>query len=48
MRPLLRPILGNGRSGDQAPYIETLFEKRATLFDLGDISNLSAAKDPVP
>jgi ribonuclease Z len=41
MRPLLHPTLVNGRSGDPALYIETLFEKRAILFDLGDISNLS-------
>jgi len=41
MRPLLHPTLVNGRSGDPALYIETLFEKRAILFDLGDISPLS-------
>ena len=44
MRPLLHPSLVNGRSGDPAVYIETLFEKRAILFDLGDISNLSPRK----
>jgi ribonuclease Z len=44
MRPLLHPTLVNGRSGDPALYIETLFEKRAILFDLGDISNLSPRK----
>jgi ribonuclease Z len=44
MRPLLHPSLINGRSGDPALYIETLFEKRAILFDLGDISNLSPRK----
>jgi len=44
MRPLLHPSLVNGRSGDPALYIETLFEKRAILFDLGDISNLSPRK----
>ena len=41
MRPLLQPNLVNGRSGDPALYIETLFEKRAILFDLGDITALS-------
>jgi hypothetical protein len=41
MRPLLHPTLVNGRSGDPALYIETLFETRAILFGLGDISNLS-------
>ena len=44
MRPLLHPFLVNGRIGDPALYIETLFEKRAILFDLGDISNLSPRK----
>jgi len=44
MRPLLHPVLINGRSGDPALYIETLFEKRAIMFDLGDISNLSPRK----
>lgn len=41
MRPLLHPRLLNGRTGDPALYIETLFEKRAILFDLGDISALT-------
>ena len=41
MRALLHPRLVNGRTGDPALYIETLFEKRAILFDLGDISPLS-------
>ena len=41
MRPLLHPTLVNGRSGDPALFIETLFEKRAILFDLGDIAALS-------
>ena len=44
MRPFLHPSLVNGRSGDPALYIETLFEKRAILFDLGDITALSARK----
>ena len=44
MRPLLHPTLVNGRSGDPALYIETLFEKRALLFDLGDIAALPARK----
>ena len=44
MRPLLHPSLVNGRLGDQALYIETLFEKRAIMFDLGDISNLPPRK----
>jgi len=44
MRPLLHPSLVNGRLGDPALYIETLFEKRAIMFDLGDISNLPPKK----
>ena len=44
MRPLLHPSLVNGRSGDPALYVETLFERRAILFDLGDISALSPRK----
>jgi ribonuclease Z len=41
MRPLLHPRLVNGRYGDPALYIETLFERHAILFDLGDIASLS-------
>ncbi len=44
MRPLLHPTLVNGRTGDPVLYIETLFERRAILFDLGDLSNLPARK----
>ena len=44
MRPLLHPALVNGQFGDPALYVETLFEKRAIMFDLGEISNLSPRK----
>ena len=44
MRPFLHPNLVNGRTGDPAVYIETLFEKQTVLFDLGDISNLPPRK----
>jgi ribonuclease Z len=44
MRPLLHPQLLNGRTGDPALYIETLFERRAILFDLGDITALTPRK----
>jgi ribonuclease Z len=44
MRPLLHPILVNGRFGDPALYVETLFEKRAILLDLGDIAALAPRK----
>jgi ribonuclease Z len=37
-------MLINGRTGDPALYIETLFEKRAIQFDLGDIASLSPRK----
>jgi len=44
MRPFLHPTLVNGRTGDPVLYLETLFEKRAILFDLGDLSNLPTRK----
>lgn len=44
MRPLLHPTLVNGRCGDPALYIETLFERGADMFDLGDISCLPPRK----
>jgi ribonuclease Z len=44
MRPLLHPSLVNGRYGDPALYVEMLFEKRALLFDLGDITFLPPRK----
>jgi len=44
MRPLLHPTLVNGRYGDPALYVEMLFEKRALLFDLGDITFLPPRK----
>jgi ribonuclease Z len=44
MRPLLHPALVNGRTGDPALYVETIFERATMLFDLGDIGNLSPRK----
>lgn len=44
MRPLFHPALVNGRYGDPAVYVETLFENRSLLFDLGDIASLSPRK----
>ncbi len=44
MRPFLHPVLVNGRAGDPALYIETIFERATLLIDLGDISNLSPRK----
>jgi ribonuclease Z len=44
MRPFLHAHLVNGRTGDPAVYVETLYEKQTILFDLGDISNLPPRK----
>jgi ribonuclease Z len=44
MRPLLHASLVNGRAGDPVLWIETLFERRAVLFDLGDIAALPPRK----
>jgi len=41
MRPLFHPCLVNGRYGDPTVYVETLFEKRSLLFDVGEIASLS-------
>ena len=41
MRPLLHPVLVNGRAGDPALYVETIFERATLLFDLGDLTNVS-------
>jgi ribonuclease Z len=40
MRPLFRPALVNGPFGDPGLYVDVLFERRALLFDLGDIGAL--------
>jgi ribonuclease Z len=42
MRPLFHPSLVNGRFGDPALYVESLHRREALLFDMGDISTLSA------
>jgi ribonuclease Z len=44
MRPLFHPSLVNGRYGDPAVYVETLFERRSLLLDLGDIISLAPRK----
>lgn len=42
MRPRFYPSLVNDRYGDPAVFIDFLMERRAMLFDLGDISALPA------
>ena len=44
MRPLFHPNLINDPFGDPGLYIDCLFEKRALLFDLGDIRRLAPRK----
>jgi ribonuclease Z len=44
MRPLFHPSPANGRYGDPTVYVETLFEKRGLLFDLGEIAALPPRK----
>jgi ribonuclease Z len=44
MTPLLHAYLVNDRFGDPALYVEFKFEKRALLFDLGDLHPLAPRK----
>jgi ribonuclease Z len=44
MRPIMQWQLVNDPFGDPGVYGEFMFEKRAVLFDLGDIANLSPRK----
>jgi ribonuclease Z len=41
MKPLFHPRLVNGPTGDPVLYIELLFDRRALLFDLGDVHALT-------
>lgn len=44
MKPLFHPTLVNDPFGDPGVYVDCLFEKRAVLFDLGDIRALAPRK----
>jgi len=44
MKPSYHPQLINGRWGDPALYIEFMFERRALLFDLGELNALPNRK----
>jgi hypothetical protein len=39
MRPIFQPSLVNGPLADPALFVDVLFERRALLFDLGDIAD---------
>lgn len=44
MKPLFHPSLVNGVFGDPLLFVDFQFEKRALLFDLGDVHELAARK----
>jgi ribonuclease Z len=44
MRPLFHPALVNNPFGDPGVYVDCLFERRALLFDLGDLRRLAPRK----
>lgn len=44
MRPIIHPSLINGPYGDPAVYVEFLYEKRALLFDMGDLHRVPPRK----
>ena len=44
MRPIFQPRLVNGTFGDPVLFVDILFERRALLFDLGDIGAVPPRK----
>jgi ribonuclease Z len=44
MRPMFQAELVNKSFGDPAVYIDLMFERRALLFDMGDVSALPTRK----
>jgi len=44
MRPIFQPRLVNGPCGDPALFVDILFDRRALLFDLGDLAALPPRK----
>jgi ribonuclease Z len=44
MKPLFHPVLVNGPFEDPGVFIDCLFERRALLFDLGDLQRLAPRK----
>jgi ribonuclease Z len=44
MRPTFHPNLVNGSAGDPVLFVDCMFERRALLFDMGDIRALSPRK----
>lgn len=44
MRPLFHPVFLNDPFADPGVFIDCIFEKRALLFDLGDLRNLPSRK----
>ena len=44
MKPLIHPYLVNGPGGDPALYLDFMFQRRAVLFDLGQVDLLSPRK----
>ncbi|MEZ5445419.1 MAG: MBL fold metallo-hydrolase [Gammaproteobacteria bacterium] len=44
MRPIVNPQLVNGPYGDPGLYVDFLFERRALLFDLGELGALGPRK----